>query len=685
MNSLSFRGITVWLVTEPPDWSTPVEGRFSIVQSTEASLTRQEGRRAYSQTLRTRLRYTVLVANDSARALSAALRQITTEPVLLPFWPSQRSWGDRAASPISSGLQVVASAEQSRWTVFTPDHPPDGPLPGDFWAPLLWGFLAPTQTLDWLNDALLRWTVDFTEAGPPEYALESTVSPALSQALSVGPLPDGYAVAPSVFGFPLQWDQRTDQLKIHIQRQPPGFRRQQTATFYPQSVAQSGPHRSLLTSSIAIGQWLSQVRGFANGSVFWLPSGTSLLQLTRDVPATGGTLPVTDTGTVQVGDTLALIQGDAVAGCRVQTILSPNQISLDRPAGMALSAATSTVSRLLLVILDTAEFTLTWTHTDMALGEFAVREVPGEYVLPQPADGSLVGPQVGVLPARAWLYQFSTWIAGVAYPTYWTSYESDVTWAGQTYLSADLSHGDITDSLDLERTTVEFTARIAPGNPLLPHVLGTSEGPITLTILSATLAAGRVTGAQSVFSGEVTRVAVRGSIINAQVMPGGNRWAAQWPRWLRGPTCNATVFHDGCNLNPAVWRWTASVVGPVSAQWPYQLTVARVTGSGPMALADADAFALGWIEWGAGAATQRRPIVVSTALAGGQTTVTLGRWFSANPLPNDAVVLIPGCDQQWTTCRKKFANQLNFRGHPFIPAGNPSLVKRSDNGSGGKK
>ncbi len=682
MQSLSFRGMTVWLITEPPDWSTPVEGRFSTVQSTETSLTRQEGRRAYSQTLRTRLRYSVLVADDAARALYAALRQTTTEPVLLPFWPSQLSWGDRAFSPISSGLQVAASADRTRWSVFTPVQPPDWPLPGDFWAPLLWGFLAPTQALEWWNDTLLHWSVDFTEAGPPEYAL----APAVTGSIPVGLIPDGYATAPPVFGFPPQWDQRTDQLSIHIQRQSPGFRRQQTPTFYPQSVAQSGHHRSLLTSAVAIGQWLSQMQSLTAGTVFWLPAATSILRLIRDVQATDGTLAVADTAPVQVGDALALIHGSTVVGCRVQAIPSATQINLDHPTGVALSAATTTVSRLLLVVLDTAEFTLTWTHTDLALGEFAAREVPGEYVATSPpADGSLAGPLAGLLPPRAWLYQLSLWIAGVSYPTYWTSYESDLAWAGQTYISADLSHGEITDSLDLERTTVEFTSRIFDGNPLLPSLLGTSEGPITLGILSATLNAGVVVAVDSVFSGEVTRVAIRGAMITAQVSPGGNRWAAQWPRWLRGPTCNATVFHDGCNLDPAAWRWTARVLGPVSAQWPYQLTLAGVTASGPIALADADAFALGWIEWGAGAATQRRPIVASTALASGQTTVTLGRWFSSAPLPDDAVALTPGCDQQWTTCQKKFANKLNFRGHPFIPAGNPTLVKRSDSGSGGKK
>lgn len=681
MKSISFRGTTVWLVTEPPNWSSPVEGRFSIVRATETSLTRQESRRAYSRTLRTRLRYTALVAGDDARGLHAALHQITTEPILLPFWPSQRPWSDRAASPISSGLQVAIRADFQHWNVFTPDQPPDWPLSGDQWAPLLWGFLAPTHSLEWWNDSLLQWTVDFTEAGRPEYAL--TPSPGnTSGSAVVGPIPDGDTVAPPLFDFPPQWDQRTDQLCVQIQRQSPGFRRQQTPTFYPQSVAQSGHHRFLLTSSASVAHWLGRVQDLAGGSVFWLPTATSILRLTSDAQANDGTLTVADASTVQVGDALALIQGSDVIARRVQSILSATQIALDPSPGVFLSAGATTLSRLLLAVLDDAEFTLEWTHTDLALGQLAVREVPGEYVVAPTSTG---GPSVGLLPPRAWLYQLSLWIGVDAFPTYWTSYESDLVWGGQTHTSADVSHGDRVDSLNLERTTVEFISRIFPGNPLLPSLLGTSEGPVTVTILAAILSDGVVIEADTVFTGEVTQVSVRGSIISAQVSPGGNRWGGQWPRWLRGPTCNATLFHDGCHLDPLAWRWSARVVGPVSGQWPYRLTVGSLTQPGAMALSDADAFALGWIEWGAGAARQRRPIIASTAVAAGQSAVTLGRWFSSDPLPDDAVFLTPGCDQQRTTCQRKFRNFLNFRGHPFIPAGNPTLVKRSDAGSGGKK
>lgn len=37
----------------------------------------------------------------------------------------------------------------------------------------------------------------------------------------------------------------------------------------------------------------------------------------------------------------------------------------------------------------------------------------------------------------------------------------------------------------------------------------------------------------------------------------------------------------------------------------------------------------------------------------------------------DPMELVDGCDHSFTTCGAKFANKLNFGGHPYIPADNP--------------
>lgn len=65
--------------------------------------------------------------------------------------------------------------------------------------------------------------------------------------------------------------------------------------------------------------------------------------------------------------------------------------------------------------------------------------------------------------------------------------------------------------------------------------------------------------------------------------------------------------------------------------------------------------------------------------------VTLSRDPSPFPSVNAAVALYPGCDGAFATCSGKFSNQLNFGGHPFMPASNPSMFRMSRNIGGGKK
>ncbi len=129
MQRLTVQETPVWLVTEAPDWSTPVEGRFSVVTHTESSLTQRQGRRAFSQTLRCRLRYTALAGGDAARLLYRSLRRLTSEPVLMPFWPSLTTWSARHQSPLVSGLQAVKTHPTGDWDVFAMGDEPARPSP----------------------------------------------------------------------------------------------------------------------------------------------------------------------------------------------------------------------------------------------------------------------------------------------------------------------------------------------------------------------------------------------------------------------------------------------------------------------------------------------------------------------------------------------------------------------------
>jgi uncharacterized phage protein (TIGR02218 family) len=59
-------------------------------------------------------------------------------------------------------------------------------------------------------------------------------------------------------------------------------------------------------------------------------------------------------------------------------------------------------------------------------------------------------------------------------------------------------------------------------------------------------------------------------------------------------------------------------------------------------------------------------VVVKSHLAGGELVFWQG--LVRDLLPGDAFEVTAGCDKRFSTCRDRFANAVNFRGFPFIPA-----------------
>lgn len=107
-----------------------------------------------------------------------------------------------------------------------------------------------------------------------------------------------------------------------------------------------------------------------------------------------------------------------------------------------------------------------------------------------------------------------------------------------------------------------------------------------------------------------------------------------------------------------------------------------VAADGQRAFTASIALADGWLDdgalvWTSGANGGRRSQVKRQTGA----EVTLWHPASAPILPGDACTLTPGCDKTFATCGAKFANALNFRGHPHMP-GNAYVTQVAAPGSG---
>jgi uncharacterized phage protein (TIGR02218 family) len=90
------------------------------------------------------------------------------------------------------------------------------------------------------------------------------------------------------------------------------------------------------------------------------------------------------------------------------------------------------------------------------------------------------------------------------------------------------------------------------------------------------------------------------------------------------------------------------------------------------------AFADGWfaggkLAWTSGANAGRAMEIKRHGVSGLGVTVELWQAMSEAVAIGDAFTLAAGCDKQFSTCKAKFANAVNFRGFPYM-VGNDAVI-----------
>ncbi len=106
---------------------------------------------------------------------------------------------------------------------------------------------------------------------------------------------------------------------------------------------------------------------------------------------------------------------------------------------------------------------------------------------------------------------------------------------------------------------------------------------------------------------------------------------------------------------------------------------ARFAASGLSGFAD-QWFQRGKITWVSGANAGRSMEVKSQVIdAAGNQIVELWQPMSEAVAPGDQFDIRAGCDKQFSTCRDKFANGVNFRGFPLMP-GNDFAISYPNRG-----
>lgn len=238
-------------------------------------------------------------------------------------------------------------------------------------------------------------------------------------------------------------------------------------------------------------------------------------------------------------------------------------------------------------------------------------------------------------------------------PNYWTDYEKPLVYATNTYTPKAIVPRNFEQTFKPEGDEIDIVADNFPGNPMRVLVKLELERKLLVTVWECDPA--NPGDAVQIFDGQILNVRGAGKKLTGRAATMGGIMRRQIPRYQVQTTCNYNLGDDLCGkvLASMEHNGTVDVINGA--------VVDIITGSSNAA----DFFAYAWAIFGTGDTAERRAIVRSEPISGGQR-LTLSR-----PLKQTGAIPVtfyPGCDGQASTCRTKFSNLANFGGDEHTPA-----------------
>lgn len=235
-----------------------------------------------------------------------------------------------------------------------------------------------------------------------------------------------------------------------------------------------------------------------------------------------------------------------------------------------------------------------------------------------------------------------------------TSYNSDVNWGGLSYTHIQISRGDVQNSAEdaINQVTIVMPLDNPVPQKFIPNVPGV-VGSVTVLRANANDVAEETV---VLFEGFVASVKNDGAL-EAQVLcnPRTSIFKGPGPRITYQGLCNHILYDARCKIARASFTFT----GLVSAVTGSTITVNGVSGQG------ADWAVGGFVQAPTAAPEDKRMILAQTG-----DVLTLLLPFSI-PVLGTQVDVLAGCAHDLTTCDTKFANAVNYGGHPYVPRKNP--------------
>jgi hypothetical protein len=666
MIPVAFNSAPAYLLDDCPDWSNAVSLDAVIPGSYERGLSGRETRRPTGDTLRLELKWSSVVTGAALDTLRNSLQALNTEPVLCPFWPYQFPAGTTA--PAVTAAFYVLMGDGS-----APAIEPAASLPFARPAyPLLAGILTDIPDPQLIAGQFAR--VDFNFKENADYAL---TLPAFAA-------PAGIAAASGVrpiFPFTPDWSTspKSGGSEVDIQRQQLGQTRELAQAYYSQRPRRRVQQGFTLTNldPLNLLSFLAAMGGEQNS--FWLPAALTEANLTSDAAASDTALHVDNGAALGTNSFVMLDSGVTRLPVAISGVAN-NTWNLSAAIGTAFTAGLTRIESLVLARFDVLKVSLAFTTPTMATATIKFKELPWETAA---VAGETIGVTMGALPTTAMLYVFTLTTPDTPAVYRFTNFERDLTdGSSNTYLHQAIENEDIVQSPSLERQNVTIKSRNFAGNPLALLVPFQLEWPLEVQIYEGDVTGNKVGNLRCYFNGEVADASFDGPFIDAACESLSWMFDRTAARRLYQDNDNWVLFEPANGLSPANWEWNAVVVSYDAST--STLVIGSITSSNPAALAT-HFFAAGYVQITTGGFSQSRMVGDSLAESGGQLTLSLTSPLVTVPNAGDAVAMYAGYDGQAQTAINKFNNYANFGGFPFIPTGNPFVLKISSNVGTGKK
>jgi len=258
-----------------------------------------------------------------------------------------------------------------------------------------------------------------------------------------------------------------------------------------------------------------------------------------------------------------------------------------------------------------------------------------------------------------------TLVSGTSY--YWTDADVDIVAHNQIYDSSGPSISGAKYSLirGLQVSSLDLTVVVKPTDYLdgAPWLLATRSGALKNAVVSIDKAFmpawGDVAETLNIFTGYVDESNDGEQVVTLTVVSDANRLNMKVPREVFQAGCMRTLFDNGCK----VLRDAYSVEGAVVAapnRYSFNVNLAQPD----------DYFSLGEITFLNGVNAGVRRAVKSYASG----VVTLSSPVVIDLAVGDAFIIRAGCDKtRGANGCARFANEVNFKGTPYIPPPESSL------------